>query len=112
MGDPGVRAEDRLAGGWAIVAADVIVMASLAQVASQYVFLEFGAKGIGADPTSGWVLLGGIIWIVLMTAICYVGIEVSANFQKILLSIELVMLTVLSVTALVKVGNGPPRPAT
>jgi amino acid transporter len=52
------------------------------------------------------VLLGGITWIVLMTLICYVGIEVSANFQKVLLSIELVMLTVLSVTALVKVGNG------
>ena len=80
------------AGGWAIVAADVLVMASLAQVAGQYVFLLFGAKGIGGNPASGWVLLGGIIWIVLMTSICYVGIEVSANFQKALLSIELVML--------------------
>src|SRR5437899_4291312 len=56
-------------GGWAIIAADVIVMASLAQVASQYVFLEFGAKGIGNSPTSGWVLLGGVIWIILMTII-------------------------------------------
>jgi amino acid transporter len=94
------------AGGWGIVAADILVMASLAQVASQYVFLLFGAKGIGGNPASSWVLLGGIIWIVLMTAICYVGIEVSANFQKALLSIELIMLVVLSVTALVKVGNG------
>jgi len=93
-------------GGWAIVAADVIVMASLAQVASQYVFFLFNTKSIGNNPTSGWVLLGGVIWIVLMTTICYVGIEVSANFQKVLLSIELIMLTVLSVTALVKVGNG------
>ena len=33
------------AGGWGIVAADVLVMASLAQVASQYVFLLFGATG-------------------------------------------------------------------
>src|SRR5215469_6410720 len=97
-------------GGWAIVAADVIVMASLAQVASQYVFLEFGANGIGNNPTSSWVLLGGIIWIILMTVICYVGIEVSANFQKALLSIELVMLAVLSVVALVKVGNGTAPP--
>src|SRR5499425_665097 len=32
------------AGGWAIVAADVLVMASLAQVAGQYVFLLFGNK--------------------------------------------------------------------
>ena len=98
------------AGGWGIVAADVLVMASLAQVASQYVFLLFGATGIGTNPTSGWVLLGGIIWIILMTAICYVGIEVSANFQKILLGIELTMLYVLSIVALVKVGTGHAPP--
>jgi amino acid transporter len=85
-------------GGWAIVAADVLVMASLAQVAGQYVFLLFNA--------SGWVLLVGILWIVVMTAICYVGIEVSANFQKALLGIELTMLFLLSIWALVKVGNG------
>ena len=98
------------AGGWGIIVADVLVMASLAQVASQYVFLLFGATGIGSNPTSGWVLLGGIIWIILMTAICYVGIEVSANFQKILLGIELTMLFVLSIVALVKVGNGSAPP--
>ena len=101
------------AGGWGIVAADVLVMASLAQVASQYVFLLFGATGIGSNPTSGWVLLGGIIWIILMTAICYVGIEVSANFQKILLGIELTMLLVLSDS---RPGQGrhraPRRPGT
>jgi amino acid transporter len=98
------------AGGWAIVAADILVMASLAQVASQYTFLLFGANGIGTNPSSNWVLLGGIIWIVIMTGICYIGIEVSANFQKVLLSIELTMLVVLSVTALVKVGNGSAPP--
>src|SRR6266704_3465248 len=97
-------------GGWAIVVADVLVMASLAQVAGQYVFLLFNAQGIGTNATSGWVLLVGIMWIVLMTAICYVGIEVSANFQKILLSIELTMLLVLSIVALVKVGAGTAPP--
>ena len=40
-----------------------------------------------------------------MTWICYVGIEISANFQKALLGIELTMLTVLSVWALVRVGD-------
>jgi amino acid transporter len=98
------------AGGWAIVAADVLVMASLAQVASQYVFFLFNTGSIGGNATSGWVLLGGIIWIVLMTVICYVGIEVSANFQKLLLGIELIMLVVLSITALIKVGNGSAPP--
>src|SRR5690242_10853819 len=98
------------AGGWGIIAADVLVMASLAQVAGQYGFLLFNAKGIGQNPGSSWVLLVGVLWIVVMTYICYRGIEVSANFQKALLGIELVMLVVLSVTALVKVGTGHAPP--
>src|SRR5580700_7321874 len=93
-------------GGWGIIAADVLVMASLAQIAGQYVFLLFNADGIGHNADSGWVLLVGILWIVAMTAICYVGIEISANFQKALLGIEITMLLVLSVVALVKVGTG------
>src|SRR5580658_7286863 len=63
-------------GGWAIVVADILVMASLAQVAGQYIFLLFNANGIGHNPASGWVLLTGIGWIVAMTYICYRGIEV------------------------------------
>src|SRR6201996_9055481 len=70
------------AGGWAIVVADVLVMASLAQVAGQYIFLLFNANGIGTNPASGWVLLGGVLWIGAMTHNCFRGIEVSANFQK------------------------------
>ena len=93
-------------GGWGIIAADILVMASLAQIAGQYVFDLFNANGIGDNATSGWVLLVGILWIVAMTWICYVGIEVSANLQKALLGIELTMLTVLSVWALIRVGNG------
>jgi amino acid transporter len=93
------------AGGWAIVAADVLVMASLAQVAGQYVFLLFGADGIGGNATSGWVLLVGLIWLGAMTWICYRGIEVSAWFQRILLTVELLMLVAFSITALVKVGT-------
>ncbi len=57
----------------------------------------------------GWGIIG-VLWIVVMTYICYRGIEVSANFQKVLLGIELVMLAVLSITALVKVGTGNAPP--
>jgi amino acid transporter len=98
-------------GGWAIVAADILVMASLAQVAGQYVFLLFNDKTIGQNPASGWVLLVGVIWIILMTYICYRGIEVSAMLQRALLGIEIVMLLVLSIVALVKVGTGHAPPS-
>ena len=54
LGHPGVRAKTGWVGGWAIVVADVLVMASLAQVAGQYVFLLFSAKGIGRTrPAAG-----------------------------------------------------------
>jgi amino acid transporter len=94
------------AGGWAIVAADVLVMASLAQVAGQYMFLLFGTSSIGSNATSGWVLLVGLAWIASMTYICYRGIEVSAMFQRVLLGVELVMLLVFSLTALIRLGTG------
>jgi amino acid transporter len=97
-------------GGWGIVAADILVMASLAQIAGQYVFLLFGAGGIGSNASSTWVLLVGILWIVVMTAICYVGIEISANMQKVLLGIELTILVLFAVVALVKVGIGHAPP--
>ena len=97
-------------GGWGIVAADILVMASLAQIAGQYVFLLFGANNIGTNPASGWVLLVGIMWIVAMSAICYVGIEISANMQKVLLGIELTILILFSIVALVKVGTGNAPP--
>jgi amino acid transporter len=99
------------AGGWAVVAADILVMASLAQVAGQYLFflVQGPNSTIGANASGGWVLLVGILWIAAMTYICYRGIEVSARFQKVLLSIEIVMLLVMSVTALVRVfGSHPP----
>ncbi len=95
------------ANGWAIVAADVLVMASLAQIAGQYLFLLFDPhSSIGLNSTSIWVLLVGIGWIVAMTWICYIGIEISANIQKALLTIELTMLGLLSAVALYKVAAG------
>lgn len=100
------------AGGWAVVAADVLVMASLAQVAGQYVFflIQGPDSAIGGSATSGWVLLAGILWIAAMTYICYRGIELSANLQKALLFIEIIMLLVMSVTGLVRVFGSHPSP--
>ncbi len=105
-------------GGWGIVIADVLVMASLAQITGQYTFLLFNADRIGTDPASGWVLLVGVLFIALMTWICYRGIELSARLQSVLLGLEAAMLIVMSVTALVRfaVGDHPatssgPRPS-
>ncbi len=88
-------------GGWGIVAADVIVMANLAQIAGQYGFQLFNADGLAQDTF--WVTFVGVLWIVVMTYICYRGIEVSARMQYGLLGVEVLMLGLFSVVALVKV---------
>jgi len=93
-------------GGWGIIAADVLVMASLAQVTGQYSFHLFNAHGIGANPTSEWVLLVGLLFLGAMTYVCYRGIEISARVQRLLLSVEVVMLVVFAVVALVRVALG------
>lgn len=93
-------------GGWGTIAADLLAMASQAQIAGQYFFLLFGVTSIGDDATSVWVLLTGVVWMVVLTYICYRGIEVSARLQVVLLVIEVGMLALLSVVALVKATTG------
>ena len=95
-------------GGWGIIAADVIVMANLAQIAGSYTFSLFHQDELAASTT--WRTVAGVIWIILMTTICYIGIEVSAKLQYALLGIELVILVAFSVTALFKVYTGAATP--
>jgi amino acid transporter len=95
-------------GGWAIVVADVIVMANLAQIAGLYSFLLVGWQS-AADSTLA-VTLVGVVWIAIMTAICVIGIELSARTQVGLLGAELITLVVFSIVALVKVASGNAGP--
>ena len=91
-------------GGWGIIAADVIVMANLAQIAGAYTFQLFGWDGL--LESTFWTTFAGVVWIVIMTYICYRGIEVSARLQYALLGIEVIVLIAFSIIALFKVYSG------
>ncbi|AUG75247.1 amino acid transporter [Kitasatospora sp. MMS16-BH015] len=94
-------------GGWGIIVADIIVMANLAQIAGVYGFRLVGLESLAGNKT--WTTLAGVVWIIVMTVICYIGIEISAALQRWLLCLEVAMLLVFSVTALVKTyGSHPP----
>ncbi len=95
-------------GGWGIIAADVVVMASLSQIAGIYGFLLFGLDDLANNTAA--VTLVGCIWIVLLTWVCYRGIEVSAKFQFVMLTIEVVVLVLFSVIALFRVFAGTAGP--
>lgn len=97
-------------GGWGIIIADIIVMANLAQIAGSTTFGLLGDLGVaGANGLSNsvfWSTVAGLLWIALMTYICYRGIEISARLQYALLSIEVIVLIFFAVFALVRVYSG------
>jgi amino acid transporter len=92
--------------GWAIFLADIIVMASLAEIASSYTFLLFGLHGLATSNLA--LITGSVVWIALMTWICYRGIELSARVQQFLLTLEIFTLVLFTIVALLKVyANNP-----
>ena len=92
--------------GWGILMTDLVVMPSLSQIAGRYTFLLFGADGVANGVF--WVTVVGVLWIVVMTAICYVGIELSARTQVALLGAEIVILATFALVAIIKVyANNP-----
>ncbi len=70
--------------GWAIFLADLLVMASLVDIAAIYTFKLFGFTELG-ESKCGDHHRRRVLWIVLMTWICYRGIELSARIQQMLL---------------------------
>jgi len=88
--------------GWAIIVADIIVMANLSQIAGLYSFLLLGID----NPSTLAVTTVGVAWIVIMTAICYIGIELSARTQIFLLGAEIATLGLFAIVALIKVYAG------
>ncbi|HTR72026.1 MAG TPA: APC family permease [Solirubrobacteraceae bacterium] len=93
--------------GWAIFLADLIVMASLSDIAAIYTFKLFGFTELGESKAA--VVIAAVLWIAIMTWICYRGIELSARIQQVLLSAEVLILGLFSVVAFAKVyGSHPP----
>jgi amino acid transporter len=90
--------------GWAIFLADVIVMASLSSIAAIYTFKLFGFTEL--SHTKSALIIAAVVWIALMTWICFRGIELSAKIQSLLLGAEVAILGIFSVVALVKVYGG------
>lgn len=93
--------------GWAIFLADVVVMASLSAIAAIYTYKLFGFTELGESKVA--IIVAAVLWIAIMTWICYRGIELSARIQQVLLSAEVFILGLFAVVAFIKVyGSHPP----
>ncbi len=62
--------------GWTVIFSDIVVNANQAQIAGSYGFQLFGLNGAASNTLD--VVILGVVFIVLLTWICWRGIELSA----------------------------------
>jgi amino acid transporter len=94
-------------GGWIAIFSGIIVNASQAQIAGVYGYKLFGIDA-AANSTLAVTLLG-VVFIVLLTFICWKGIQISARTQQLLVSLELATLTLFGVVALIETYTRHPK---
>ncbi len=93
--------------GWAICVTGILVVGSLADVAAYSFFDLIGAEAL--ENSVFWVTATAVALMVVMTAVCVWGTELSANLQKVLMAMQLVPLLLFVGVALYKVfwGDAP-----
>jgi amino acid transporter len=91
-------------GGWGVALAGVVVLANLAQVAGQYLWLLIG-DGSLAENT--WLVTGtGVAFIALMTFVNHRGIRLGEHVQRTLTYIQYIALGIFAVALMIGIANG------
>lgn len=95
-------------GGWAICTTGILVVGSLADVAAFYIFDLATLDSLRDSKLA--VTLFAILIIVVMTAICVIGTELSAHFQRFLIGAQVLALLIFAGAAIFKVAAGDGGP--
>ncbi|MGY1618943.1 APC family permease [Geodermatophilus sp. SYSU D00691] len=91
-------------GGWAIALTGVLVIGSLAEVGVRYGLLALQLDGLAENT---FVLRAlSVLLILVMTAVCVLGTEISARLQNVLIILQILSLLVFAVVAIVKGLSG------
>lgn len=95
-------------GGWAITMTGVLVIGSLAEVAVRFLLLMFGLDDLVSNKPLMIVL--SVILILIMTAICVIGTELSSKVQNALVIAQVLALIIFVAVALIRVYTGNADP--
>ncbi|MFF2214369.1 APC family permease [Streptomyces antibioticus] len=91
-------------GGWAIAMTGVLVVGSLADVAVTFALFAFGLDSWAENTVVRQTL--AVLLIIVMTALCVVGTEVSAKVQNALILAQVACLLAFAIVALYRVYAG------
>jgi amino acid transporter len=95
--------------GWAICVTGILVIGSLADVASYSFFELIGSESLAESKFAVTAL--ALTLIAVMTTICVLGTELSANLQKGLMILQVGPLLLFAAVAVYKVFSGDAPPA-
>jgi amino acid transporter len=91
-------------GGWGVALAGVVVLANLAQVAGQYLWLLIGDGSLAENTLL--VTGTGVVFIAFMTLVNYRGIRLGEHVQRALTYVQYVSLGVFAVAIIVGIAGG------
>ncbi|MCB8901394.1 MULTISPECIES: APC family permease [unclassified Streptomyces] len=91
-------------GGWAIAMTGVLVVGSLADVAVSFALLSFGLDSWVDNAFVRQSLT--VLLILVMTAVCVIGTELSAHVQNVLILAQVAFLLIFVGVAMYKVYDG------
>jgi amino acid transporter len=94
-------------GGWAIFTTGVLVIGSLADVSAFYIFDLLGLDDLKRDRVA--VVTFAVVIVVVMTAICVIGTELSAQVQRVMVLMQVGALILFVVVAAIQLifGGAP-----
>ena len=91
-------------GGWAVITTGILVVGSLADVGARYTYELLGWEDAAGSRTA--VMALAVAYIVVMTAICIRGTELTASVQDVMILLQVGALLLFAVVALYKVYDG------
>jgi amino acid transporter len=93
--------------GWAVFVTGILVVGSLADVATYTFYDLIDADGLYDSEAA--VMIGAVLLVAAMTTVCVLGTDLSARLQMVLMGFQIIPLLLFAVVALVKVwsGDGP-----
>lgn len=91
-------------GGWGVALAGIVVLANLAQVAGQYLWLLIGDGSLAGNT---WLVTAtGVVFIAFMTYVNHRGIRLGEHVQRTLTYIQYISLGIFAVAIIVAIATG------
>ena len=94
-------------GGWGVALAGIVVLANLAQVAGQYLWLLVGDGSLAENKVV--VTATGVLFIAVMTLVNYRGIRLGEHVQRVLTYVQYTALGVFALAIVVRIVAGAPE---